>query len=419
MQGLNNIIKKYWHWFWGLLIPVAFGATLLLPGECDNVGALVLAKTGQERVALTSQKIEQCFQTGTFQNARYGVTINVQSVEAIQSDGQNGIEIIARAWKGAQQLGFGKDGSVEWERFRVYNPPIFIAETTTETNTGFFGATTTQNLKITNYKEDIQEAVLVDLAHTISLVGKKGNIIPGKVGHTTSTFYPDPNVESTSVDGMAYQTYGLGAGVTWATITADAGNTTDDSSGNIYGFGILSDNVSGKWRQIFRGLYLFDTSAIPDTDSISSAILSLSGESKTDDLSITPNINIYSSAPASNTAVVAGDYDSLGATAFSSAIAYADFQVNASTGIYNDFTLNASGIAAISLTSISKFGSRNASYDVSGTPPTWSSFKASNMTVFAADAAGATKDPKLVIVHAAAAAIEGDTDDFIYIPIIE
>src|SRR3989344_2016473 len=52
----------------------------------------------------------------------YGVTREIQSVQKIEG----GIEILARAWKDGKQLGFGKDGSVEIERFKIFNPPILV-----------------------------------------------------------------------------------------------------------------------------------------------------------------------------------------------------------------------------------------------------------------------------------------------------
>src|SRR3990167_2105288 len=38
----------------------------------------------------------------------------------------DGVEVLARAWKDGEQIGFGKDGSVDVERFNIINPPILI-----------------------------------------------------------------------------------------------------------------------------------------------------------------------------------------------------------------------------------------------------------------------------------------------------
>ena len=154
--------------------------------------------------------------------------------------------------------------------------------------------------------------------------------------------------------------------------------------------------TSGNWRVLYRGVYLFDSSGLPDNATISAATLSIYGEAKVDNITITPNVNIYSSAPASNTALEAGDFDSLGTTAYSTAISYSSFS---DTG-YNDFVLNASGRSAISKTSVSKFGARNANYDVAATPPTWAGEAASFFTIYASEQ-GVGYKPKLVVTYTA------------------
>jgi hypothetical protein len=228
-----------------------------------------------------------------------------------------------------------------------------------------------------------------------------GSFMPIREGKeiffTTSTFYPDPHPESTSVDGVVdAASYGTGSGVTWTTLVGDAGGSASDSAVAMSFFYTLSDNVSNRFRNLSRAIFLFDTSALPDGDVIDSATISNYGRYKQDTLSASPTLNIYSSNPASNTALVAGDFDSLGTTAFSdSAIAYGDWT---NTG-YNDFVLNASGLAAISKTGVSKYGGRNANYDVADSAPSWSSVKESQVDSETADSSGTSKDPKLVVVH--------------------
>jgi len=112
-------------------------------------------------------------------------------------------------------------------------------------------------------------------------------------------------------------------------------------------------------------------------------------------LGIAPDINVYSSSPVSNIALEAGDFDSLGSIAYcDSAITYDSWV----TDDYNDFTLNAAGIAAVSKTAVSKFGLRNANYDVAETPPSWLSFSASAFGHWCAEK-GEGFQPKLVVVY--------------------
>src|SRR3972149_5045079 len=69
-------------------------------------------------------------------------------------------------------------------------------------------------------REDPAEAIRQVIVHNVTLVGKENTkIILGKVGNTTSTFYPDSDPESTSVDGDVQDT-GL---TSWADKVAGTG----------------------------------------------------------------------------------------------------------------------------------------------------------------------------------------------------
>lgn len=220
------------------------------------------------------------------------------------------------------------------------------------------------------------------------------------IGNTVTTVFPNPDAETTSVDGSAQRSLGAGAGQTWTNIRAGAGNGFDDASAEDFLFLMTSDSGSGNWRRINRSFFLFDTSGIPDTDIISDATLSLFGTATVQDaLSVTPSVNIYSSNPASNTSIAAADYSTFGTTAFSTAITYAGWN----TAGYNAFLLNASGLAAITKTGVSKFGVRNANYDAPDSAPTWDANKTSYIAANFAEQAATTNDPKLVITHAAVA----------------
>ena len=208
------------------------------------------------------------------------------------------------------------------------------------------------------------------------------------------TFYPDADPETTSVDGPVWQT--TDAGDTFANLCAAAGtNSDDDYWGD--GIGITSHTDLNKWKIVSRTIVLFDTSSLPDNCTITSAVVSVCGYRKTDTLNITPDINIYSSAPASNTALASGDFDSLGSTPFcDTPITYANWDDDDG---WNTFTLNAAGLAAISKTGITKFGFRNANYDVAGVTPAWSSNKVATILFYLADLGVSTAIPKLTVYY--------------------
>jgi len=177
------------------------------PSSTSTILELLEGKTTDERAAIKSTEIVKVLPTGEYENDTYGLVIDVEGIEQI--DG--GIQIFARAWKGTEQLGFGADGSVEIERFRIFNPPIMVPDGTKSTTTIH-----DHTFEVDNFTENPLEAVRQSLAHTISIVGQEGTAITeGKVGNTTSTFYPNANPESTSVDGRIGAT---NQAVSWPTI---------------------------------------------------------------------------------------------------------------------------------------------------------------------------------------------------------
>ena len=78
------------------------------------------------------------------------------------------------------------------------------------------------------------------------------------------------------------------------------------------------------------------------------------------------------------------------------------------TTVYNDFTFNATGIGNINKTGISKFGTRNANYDVANTAPALSSIndRWHYLDGYFADETGTANDPKLVVAYSASSAIK-------------
>lgn len=196
---------------------------------------------------------------------------------------------------------------------------------------------------------------------------------------------PDAHTESATVDGRVQHTE---TDSTWAQLTGAVGTLADDDDGLMYGTVIASDPDTDLWFNLHRCIVLFDATSV--TDPIASAIISLYCLAKLDDLNISPDLNIYSSAPATDTALVAGDFNSLGSTPFATAVAYSAI----TEASWVDFVLNSSGIANIS--GISKFGVKNANYDNAGSAPNWNAYLESYIKFATADTAG-DYAPKLTI----------------------
>ena len=221
---------------------------------------------------------------------------------------------------------------------------------------------------------------------------------PLYLNDSPETFYPDAHEEETSVDGFVSRYYTDGE--SWASLRTGAGTEAAHSGTGMWIY-ILS-RTDPNWGQLARPITLFDSTALPDLCSISGGKILIMGREvnggweKRDDCNIEPGWNIYSANPASNTTLIAADYlyTNFGTTAFSSTVTYENW----AAGEYNEFVLNASGKAAISKTGISKFSSREPSYDADGTPPTHpgSSGLGSFLNAYTADK-GSGYEPKLIV----------------------
>ena len=321
---------------------------------------------------------------------RGNLRFEILGIETIEG----GVQVFARVWNKGSQIGFGKDGTVDIERFRIINPPILVSD-----SKGPIVRTWQNSAGVTmerKYREDPKEALLQVLEQVMAVKKEKfgpEKIITGKIGNTTSTFYPNADTESTSVDGFVQ--YGT-AQVVWSTVHDAAGNGSSDVSPGDELATVQSGAQTNKYVKIVRSIFLFDTSSLPDADTISATALSIYGFGKQDALGWASTYNVYTSTPASNTALANSDYAQIGTTTQATAKAYANW-VNG----YNDFTLNATGIGNVSKTGVSKFGLRG-SHDAANSPGTWSANKESWVKGYFADQTGTTYDPMLVVEHASA-----------------
>ena len=209
---------------------------------------------------------------------------------------------------------------------------------------------------------------------------------------TTDTFYPNPNPETTSVDGiMARTTDG-----TWTEVRTGIGESSSDTL-LLGSFRLQSAATTNVWSELDRAIFGFDTSSIPDTDTIDSATVSFYGSSRTDNFS--QSIVLDRRVPTSPTAITTGDYNLSGWNVVEQATGRITIASWSITG-YNDFTLNATGLSNISKTGVSWYGLR-LSADFDNSEPTWAASLNANINVYFADQTGTDKDPKLVVVHTA------------------
>jgi len=222
---------------------------------------------------------------------------------------------------------------------------------------------------------------------------------PVIIGGSPETFYPDAHEETSSVDGEVGHQYDVGSGTPWATIIAAAGTAANDDREYMTAPAhIQCDTNSPNFRFNHRGIETFDTSGLPDICTLTGATQSFYGKSKQDDGSNSPTANIYSSDPVANTALEADDYDCLGDTPFcDTPITYNNWNTG-TPGASNDFVFNASGLAAISKTGITKLGLAEASYDKGAGTPSWGQYEKTQMWAWSAEKGNGYK-PQLVVTY--------------------
>lgn len=203
------------------------------------------------------------------------------------------------------------------------------------------------------------------------------NFQPGATavdGYTSRELLPDPPGES------------------WATIRTSAG-TGATSSSNTVGVITQANATTDTWQALRRGVVKFDTSSLPDDAVITAAYIDLYCWAKHDALG-SQKVNLVSATTAADTSLVAADYAvaNFGTTRFvDTDLTVLDLTANA----YNRFTLNASGLSAISLTGVSSFGLRFAS-DIDNSSPTWVAIQ----TAYAYfESRNATNKPTLTVTY--------------------
>lgn len=364
-----------------LLSGLALASSTALPVAEPTLAERMQGKPAAERATLKAVAIVDATSPGQYQSDDFRIEITeIQSIEG-------GVEVFARAWRNGVPLGFGKDGTIETERFRFINPPVLVPDAGGEVVREYEIEGVRKQRRL---RSDPQAALRIALAQTIELVGREGAVIAGTRGNTTTTIYPDAHPETSTVDGSV--TNGFNAN--WATVrNGVTGTSANDNAAEDRAF---QTHFTGGNYFVQRGFFLFNTASIPDADTVSSATFSLFTGSTGIQTGGGGDVDIVSSSPASNTAIVTADFDQVGSVSFATAAL-----TSLSAGAYNDFSLDANGVANVSKTGVSKFGVRG-SKDLDNVAPTGES----GWFVYYADQSGTTNDPKLVVVHASASVPE-------------
>lgn len=237
------------------------------------------------------------------------------------------------------------------------------------------------------------------IQYTLAL--DKVPVIGSGLRGATTTVYPDPDPETTTVDGYI-QNF---TSTSWDTVHDATSGTAGDSNGALF---IESGKLGAAEILIRRSIVLFDTSSITDTDTIDAVTLDVyptdlpNGDNDGDDF-----IAVVTSTPASNTAVANGDYDQVGDAVDNPTeqhdVGERKDLTSMSTGAYTAFTFNATGRGNIDKTGVSKFGLREG-HDIIDSPYAGANSSRNRLQCSSADNAGTSQDPKLTVTHSAGGA---------------
>lgn len=210
----------------------------------------------------------------------------------------------------------------------------------------------------------------------------------------TDTFYPDPDIETATVDGLTGR---ISVIESFATKRAGAGNSSlDNSTNNSCPYNVKTGG-SDDYAHMRRGVTLFDTSSLSGAtvDSANWAQWMVSALTFFTDPQY---LHLCSTAPASNTALANSDFDiaNWGSVSFGISLEYGSI----TTGAYEVIALNASGLAAIDTEGITKIGQRGSD-DFTNTAGTGLG-GSQQLGVHYADQTGTANDPYLEVTSSTA-----------------
>lgn len=171
---------------------------------------------------------------------------------------------------------------------------------------------------------------------------------------TVTVKRPDANPESTTMDGSVRKSQ---CNQTWNTIRgAAAGCEASPSSVTNCNY-VRAGVTACTWSSIRRTALLFDFSCIACTDTKDGATFCFVASAKSVDISA-DKLSLITSTPASDTNLVNADYNQFGTTKQAADITIGSITVDISGPTFNRFTLNSTGLGNVSLSGISKFGTR-------------------------------------------------------------
>ncbi len=217
-------------------------------------------------------------------------------------------------------------------------------------------------------------------------------------GFDSLTAFPEANEPAVLVEDSYLTLTPGGAGSSFATLVSTS-TASSKIGGSSFSAALVGGSSSDLFSRLNRIFTAFDTSVLPPASAISSATVSYLGQTKANQLGST-GIAIVDALVADNANVDVSEFGAIGAVKFAEKN-YADIVADFAT--YNDFSLNAAGIAAIQpygATTLAAILQWDFDQSFGGA---WAADpNKSEVTFASADTPGTTQDPKLAITYTAA-----------------
>lgn len=190
------------------------------------------------------------------------------------------------------------------------------------------------------------------------------------------------------------------------------GNGTSTSPGSPIYFGWGNSAGVGEWSQIYRSRLIIDTSAIPDTDTITAATFYGYGQELLDQVSVDNyGANVYGLSPVSETVANASDFQNSGSVPYSdTAVLKGSFSLVS----YNTWAFNSTGLAAISKTGNTNLSFRESEFDAKNVEPTDLTTGFARAAIHSSQNTGTDKDPYLEVTYSAGGTPTSITKSLLY-----
>lgn len=240
----------------------------------------------------------------------------------------------------------------------------------------------------------------------------QAKVLPTNV--LTQGAYPLRADTVTSYYAGAGDGYAEASATTWALCHANGGTSADYTSTTTR----VASGQFASWN-IRRAFFPIDTSGIGAGATINSATVHIKTSSKNDNDDNDGDdfwVLVGPTSQASNTQLVTGDYDACGAVTSPQEITAdrKDYSSIAAVGVYNDWTLDATGLSIINTTGYTLLGMREG-HDILNSAIVGGVNADNQCRFYTSEQASTTDDPYMIVDYTAAA---GGGSNFRYLPLL-